>query len=106
MVDAFLGKKYKLASSENFDEFMKTLGKFPLFYFFWVEEQILCMCTFRRPDDLVYFKYLVNKYSNSYLKLDEDESTSFIQNYRMLKYLPSINVYKMHIPTQNVQIPC
>lgn len=28
MVDAFLGKKYKLASSENFDEFMKALGKF------------------------------------------------------------------------------
>lgn len=27
MVDAFLGKKYKLASSENFDEFMKELGK-------------------------------------------------------------------------------
>lgn len=27
MVDAFLGKKYKLASSENFDEFMKALGE-------------------------------------------------------------------------------
>ena len=26
MVDQFLGKKYKLASSENFDEFMKALG--------------------------------------------------------------------------------
>ncbi|XP_030760275.1 fatty acid-binding protein, adipocyte isoform X2 [Sitophilus oryzae] len=26
MVDAFLGKKYKLESSENFDEFMKELG--------------------------------------------------------------------------------
>ncbi|KAK5638895.1 hypothetical protein RI129_013190 [Pyrocoelia pectoralis] len=26
MVDAFLGKKYKLAQSENFDEFMKALG--------------------------------------------------------------------------------
>ncbi|VEN47099.1 unnamed protein product [Callosobruchus maculatus] len=26
MVDAFLGKKYKLDSSENFDEFMKALG--------------------------------------------------------------------------------
>ncbi|XP_044261059.1 fatty acid-binding protein, adipocyte isoform X2 [Tribolium madens] len=26
MVDAHLGKKYKLASSENFDEFMKALG--------------------------------------------------------------------------------
>lgn len=24
----FLGKKYKLASSENFDEFMKALGKY------------------------------------------------------------------------------
>lgn len=27
MVDAILGKKYKLATSENFDEFMKALGK-------------------------------------------------------------------------------
>lgn len=27
MVDAVLGKKYKLTSSENFDEFMKTLGE-------------------------------------------------------------------------------
>ncbi|KAJ8916595.1 hypothetical protein NQ315_000239 [Exocentrus adspersus] len=26
MVDAFLGKKYKLQSSENFDDFMKALG--------------------------------------------------------------------------------
>ncbi|CAG9772728.1 unnamed protein product [Ceutorhynchus assimilis] len=26
MVDAYLGKKYKLDSSENFDEFMKALG--------------------------------------------------------------------------------
>ncbi|KAI4454513.1 fatty acid binding protein [Holotrichia oblita] len=26
MVEAFLGKKYKLATSENFDEFMKALG--------------------------------------------------------------------------------
>nr|CAI5860832.1 unnamed protein product [Callosobruchus analis] len=26
MVDAFLGKKYKLDSSENFDEFMRALG--------------------------------------------------------------------------------
>ncbi|XP_076256723.1 fatty acid binding protein isoform X2 [Rhynchophorus ferrugineus] len=26
MVDAFLGKKYKLSSSENFDEFMKEIG--------------------------------------------------------------------------------
>ncbi|KAK4877871.1 hypothetical protein RN001_010377 [Aquatica leii] len=26
MIDSFLGKKYKLASSENFDEFMKALG--------------------------------------------------------------------------------
>ncbi|XP_018566166.1 fatty acid-binding protein, muscle isoform X2 [Anoplophora glabripennis] len=26
MVDSFLGKKYKLGSSENFDEFMKSLG--------------------------------------------------------------------------------
>lgn len=28
MVDEYLNKKYKLASSENFDEFMKTLGKY------------------------------------------------------------------------------
>jgi hypothetical protein len=27
MVDAHLGKKYKLATSENFDEFMKALGE-------------------------------------------------------------------------------
>ncbi|KAJ8982593.1 hypothetical protein NQ317_005065 [Molorchus minor] len=26
MVDEFLGKKYKLSSSENFDDFMKALG--------------------------------------------------------------------------------
>ncbi|KAK9680498.1 Lipocalin / cytosolic fatty-acid binding protein family [Popillia japonica] len=26
MVDAFLGKKYKLSTSENFDDFMKALG--------------------------------------------------------------------------------
>lgn len=34
MVDAFLGKKYKLTTSENFDEFMKALGKFKIFNIF------------------------------------------------------------------------
>lgn len=27
MVDAYLNKKYKLATTDNFDEFMKALGK-------------------------------------------------------------------------------
>lgn len=27
MVEAFFGKKFKLNTSENFDEFMKALGK-------------------------------------------------------------------------------
>lgn len=36
MVDAFLNKKYKLASSENFDEFMKVLGKKKLYTYFFV----------------------------------------------------------------------
>lgn len=34
MVDAHLGKKYKLQSSENFDEFMKALGEIFVFLFF------------------------------------------------------------------------
>lgn len=28
MVDAQLGKKYKLETSENFDEYMKAVGKY------------------------------------------------------------------------------
>lgn len=27
-LDAFVGKKYKLESSENFDEYMKAVGKY------------------------------------------------------------------------------
>lgn len=34
MVDSFLGKKYKLASSENFEEFMKALSKSFYFIFY------------------------------------------------------------------------
>lgn len=30
MVDNFLGKKYKLHSSDNFDEFMKALGQYTI----------------------------------------------------------------------------
>ena len=41
MVDAQLGKKYKLASSENFDEFMKTLGE--IFRFFGVKFSQICV---------------------------------------------------------------
>lgn len=29
----FIGKKYKMISSENFDEFMKAIGKFLLIVF-------------------------------------------------------------------------
>lgn len=29
---AFVGKKYKMTASENFDEFMKALGEFYFFY--------------------------------------------------------------------------
>lgn len=34
MVDAHLGKKYKLSTSENFDEFMKALGENKQIYFY------------------------------------------------------------------------
>ena len=31
-MEAFLGKKYKLSESENFDEFMKAIGKFIIIF--------------------------------------------------------------------------
>lgn len=64
MVDTFLGKKYKLASSENFDEFMKALGELinqwllllifkfkKVFFFFWKTDHVgahFCTLTVHR----------------------------------------------------------